>query len=80
MTDTLRTPPLAAAVQHLLGARAREHVHSVEGDGACRHLQRHAALHTYLVQAAADSGAYQLRRSAGIGRRLLWDAAGLLQT
>ncbi|MET7353035.1 hypothetical protein [Streptomyces mirabilis] len=70
-------------VEHLPGrldARAREHVRSVEGDGACRYLQRLAALHTFLVQAAAGSDRYELCRSAEIGRHTLWDAAGLLQT
>ncbi|MET7899057.1 hypothetical protein [Streptomyces mirabilis] len=70
-------------VEHLPGrldARAREHVRSVEGDGACRYLQRLAALHTSLVQAAAGSDRYELHRSSEIGRHLLWDAAGLLQT
>ncbi|MFF7130483.1 hypothetical protein [Streptomyces sp. NPDC008240] len=73
--------PLAA--EHLparLDARARAHVRTVEGDGPCRYLQRLAALHTSLVQAAAGSDRYELWRSAEVGQHLLWDAAGLLQT
>ncbi|MFC8660757.1 hypothetical protein [Streptomyces sp. NPDC057199] len=69
-------------VEHLpdrFDARAVEHVRSVEGDSACRYLRRLASLHTCLVQAAAGSDRYELRRSAEVGRHLLWDAAGLLQ-
>ncbi|MFJ7097162.1 hypothetical protein ACIQWL_44205 [Streptomyces mirabilis] len=73
-------PLLAEHLPGRLDARAREHVRSVEGDGACRYLQRLAALHTSLVQAAAGSDRYELRRSAEIGQHTLWDAAGLLQT
>lgn len=39
----------------------------VEGDGAVRSLQRLAILHTSLVQAAAGSDRYALRRSAEAG-------------
>ncbi|MFE2687411.1 hypothetical protein [Streptomyces mirabilis] len=73
-------PLLAEHLPRQLDARAREHVRSVEGDGACQYLQRLAALHTSLVQAAAGRDCYELRRAAEIGRHLLWDAAGLLQT
>ncbi|MFJ1560597.1 hypothetical protein [Streptomyces mirabilis] len=73
-------PLLAEHLPGRLDARAREHVRSVEGDGACRYLQRLASLHTYLVQATAGSDRYELHRSAEIGRHTLWDAAGLLQT
>jgi hypothetical protein len=73
-------PLLADHLPGRLDARAREHARSVEGDGACGYLQRLAALHTYLVQAAAGSNRYELRRSAEISQHLLWDAAGLLQT
>ncbi|WP_329374735.1 hypothetical protein [Streptomyces sp. NBC_01483] len=76
----LLAPILAEHLPRQLDARAREHVRSVEGDGACRYLQRLAALHTSLVQAAAGSDRYELRRAAEIGQHLLWDAAGLLQT
>ncbi|MFD5074527.1 hypothetical protein [Streptomyces sp. NPDC058371] len=76
----LLAPLLAEYLPGCLDARAREHVRSVEGDGACRYLQRLAALHTSLVQAAAGSDRHELRRSAEIGQHLLWDAAGLLQT
>ncbi|MET7899687.1 hypothetical protein [Streptomyces mirabilis] len=71
---------LAEHLPGRLDARAREHVRSVEGDGACRYLQRLASLHTSLVQAAAGSDRYELRRAAEIGQHTLWDAAGLLQT
>ncbi|MFJ3310878.1 hypothetical protein ACIPSA_49690 [Streptomyces sp. NPDC086549] len=73
-------PLLAEHLPSTLDAGAREHVRSVEGISACRYLQRLAALHTYLVQAAAVSDCYELRRSAEIGQHLLWDAADLLQT
>ncbi|MER5924922.1 hypothetical protein [Streptomyces mirabilis] len=73
-------PLLAENLPRQLDARAREHVRSVEGDGACQYLQRLAALHTSLVQAAAGSDRYELRRAAEIGQHLLWDAAGLLRT
>ncbi|MFI6494323.1 hypothetical protein [Streptomyces sp. NPDC050564] len=73
-------PLLAEQLPARLDARAREHVRSVEGSGACRYMQRLAALHTYLVQAAAGSDRYELRRSAEMSRHMLWDAAGLLQT
>ncbi|MGW5657228.1 hypothetical protein [Streptomyces humi] len=71
------------AVEYLpdrLDARARERVRTVEGAAACRYLQRLGALHTVLVQAAARSERYELRRSAEIGHTLLWDTADLLQT
>lgn len=76
----LLAPLLAEHLPDLLDARAREHVRMVEGDVACRCLQRLAVLQTFLVQAAAGSDRYELRRSAEVGRGLLWDAAGLLQT
>ncbi|WP_405933696.1 hypothetical protein [Streptomyces sp. NBC_00827] len=76
----LLAPLFAEHLPGRLDARAREHVRSVEGDGACRYLQRLAALHTSIVQAAAGSDQYELRRSAEIGHHLLWDAASLLQT
>ncbi|MDQ1041849.1 hypothetical protein [Streptomyces sp. V4I2] len=76
----LLAPLLAEHLPGRLDARAREHVRSVEDDGACRYLQRLAALHTSLVQAAAASDRYELRRWAEIGHNLLWDAADQLQT
>jgi hypothetical protein len=76
----LLAPLLAEHLPDRLDSRAREHVHTVEGHDACRYLQRLAALHTSLVQAAAGSDRYELRRSAEIGHNLLWDAASLLQT
>jgi hypothetical protein len=76
----LLAPLLAEHLPDLLDARAREHVRMVGGDVACRYLQRLAVLHTSLVQAAAGSDRYELRRSAEVGQDLLWDAAGLLQT
>ncbi|MEU9547274.1 hypothetical protein AB0E09_54350, partial [Streptomyces mirabilis] len=75
----LLAPLLAEHLPDRLDTRAREHVYTVEGDDACRYLQRLAALHTSLVQAAAGSDRYELRRSAEIGHNLLWDAASLLQ-
>ncbi|WNZ06206.1 hypothetical protein [Streptomyces sp. 11x1] len=76
----LLAPLLTEHLPDRFDDRAREHVRSVEGDAACQYLQRLAALHTYLVQAAADSDRYELRRAAEIGQNLLWDAADLLQT
>ncbi|WP_435260389.1 hypothetical protein [Streptomyces sp. 1222.5] len=76
----LLAPLLAEHLPNRLDSRAREHVRMVEGDVACRYLQRLAVLHTSLVQAAARSDRYELRRSAEVGQDLLWDAAGLLQT
>ncbi|MGW0628490.1 hypothetical protein [Streptomyces sp. NPDC002758] len=76
----LLAPLVAEHLPDRMDDRAREHVRTVEGDGACRYLQRLVALHTSLVQAAADSDRYELRRSAEVGHHLLWDAAGLLQT
>ncbi|WP_020124536.1 hypothetical protein [Streptomyces canus] len=76
----LLAPLLAEHLPGRIDDRAREHVHIVEGDGPCRYLQRLAALHAPLVQAAAGSDRYELRRSAELGHNLLWDAAGLLRT
>ncbi|WP_246886501.1 hypothetical protein [Streptomyces sp. GESEQ-4] len=75
----LLAPLLAEHLPGRLDARARDHVRSVEDARACRYLQRLAVLHTYIVQAAAGSDRYDLRRSAEIGHNLLWDAADLLQ-
>nr|WP_252980779.1 hypothetical protein [Streptomyces chartreusis] len=76
----LLAPLLTEHLPDWLDARAGEHVRSVEGDPACHYLQRLATLHTSLVDAAADSDRYELRRSAEIGHYLLWDAADLLKT
>ncbi|WP_234333604.1 hypothetical protein [Streptomyces viridochromogenes] len=75
----LLAPLLAECLPDRLDDRAREHVRSVEGDAACQYLQRLAALHTFVVQAAAGSDRHELRRAAEIGQNLLWDAADLLQ-
>lgn len=61
-------PLLAEHLPDRLDARAREHVRSVGGDSACRYLQRLACLHACLVEAAAGSDRYELRRSAEVGR------------
>ncbi|MEU9286416.1 hypothetical protein AB0D57_17270 [Streptomyces sp. NPDC048275] len=76
----LLAPLLTEHLPDRLDDQAGEHVRSVEGDAACHYLQRLAALHTYLVKAAADSDRYELHRSAEVGQNLLWDAAGLLLT
>ncbi|MDQ0956078.1 hypothetical protein QFZ24_010087 [Streptomyces phaeochromogenes] len=76
----LLAPLLAEHLPDRLDAWARDRLRSVEGDAACRYLHRLACLHTCLVQAAAGSDRYELRRSAEVGQHLLWDAAGLLQT
>ncbi|MEU6511020.1 hypothetical protein [Streptomyces sp. NPDC046942] len=74
----LLAPLLTEHLPDRLDERAGEHVRSVEGTAACEYLQRLAALHTYLVQAAAGNDRYELRRSAEVGHHVLWDAAGLL--
>ncbi|GGX56117.1 hypothetical protein [Streptomyces chartreusis] len=75
----LLAPMLAEYLPEWLDARAGEHVRTVEGDAACRYLQRLAVLHATLVVAAAGSDRDELWRSAEIGHHLLWDAADLLQ-
>ncbi len=80
LSAMLLAPLLAEHLPDRLDSRAREHVRMVEGDVACRYLQRLAVLHTSLVQAAARSDRYELRRSAEVAQGLLWDAAGLLQS
>ncbi|WP_331732596.1 hypothetical protein [Streptomyces sp. NBC_00989] len=80
LPGALLAPLLAEYLPDRLDDRAAGHVRTVEGDAACQYLQRLAALHTYLVQAAAGSDDYALRRSAEIGQDLMWDTAGLLQT
>ncbi|MDH6521825.1 hypothetical protein M2163_001182 [Streptomyces sp. SAI-135] len=76
----LLAPLLTQYLPGQFAARAREHVRIVEADAACQYLQRLAALHTCLLQAAAGSNRYEVRRSAEIGHNLLWDAAGLLHS
>ncbi|WP_369228440.1 hypothetical protein AB5J52_48190 (plasmid) [Streptomyces sp. R39] len=80
LPSMLLVPLLAEHLPDRLDDHARAYVRSAEGDSACRYMQRIAALHTSLIQAADGSDRYQLRRSAEIGHNLLWDAAGLLQT
>ncbi|WP_406190888.1 hypothetical protein OG331_50485 [Streptomyces sp. NBC_01017] len=75
----LLAPLLTEHLPDRLDERAGEYVRSVEGDAACRYLQRLADLHTGLVDAAAGSDRYALLRSAEMGHHLLWDAADLLQ-
>ncbi|MGW4790478.1 hypothetical protein [Streptomyces sp. NPDC004230] len=74
----LLMPLLTEHMPDCLDARAGEHVRTVEGEAACRCLQRLAGLYNHLIQAAADSDLDQARRAAEIGRHQLWDAAGLL--
>ncbi|MFE6335244.1 hypothetical protein ACFVOK_18805 [Streptomyces sp. NPDC057798] len=76
----LLAPLLAEHLPGRLDVWADGHVRRVEGVHACRSLQRLTTLHTGLVQAAAGSDRYELRRSAEVGQGLLWDAADLLQT
>jgi hypothetical protein len=69
-------------VEHLpdrLDARAGENARIVEAEAACRYLQRLAALHAGLVQAAAGSDRYEVRRAVEIGHHQLFDTADLLQ-
>lgn len=71
VTAMLLAPLLAEHLPGWMNARAREHVHIVEADGPCHYLQRLATLHTPLIQAAAGSDRYELRRSAEVGHNLL---------
>ncbi|WP_455357115.1 hypothetical protein [Streptomyces sp. SYSU K217416] len=69
-------------VEHLtdpLDARASENVRIVEAEAACRYLQRLAALHASLVQAAVGSDRYEVRRAVEVGHHQLFDTADLLQ-
>ncbi|WP_220297211.1 hypothetical protein [Streptomyces sp. MBT84] len=74
----LLVPLLVEHVPDRLDACAGERVRTVEGEAACRCLQRLADLHSHLVRAAASSNPHQVRRAAEIGRHQLWDAAALL--
>ncbi|MER5698860.1 hypothetical protein ACWDBO_45115 [Streptomyces mirabilis] len=71
-------PLLTDRLGHSLDVCAHRHVKIVEDESACRYLQRLAALHTHILEAAADSKTYELRRSAEIGHNQLWRAANLL--
>ncbi|MFE9976224.1 hypothetical protein ACFYRD_37340 [Streptomyces hirsutus] len=69
-------------VEHLpeqLDARAGENVRIVEAEAACRYLQRLAALHTGLVEAALGSDRYEVRRAVEVGHHQLFDTTDLLQ-
>ncbi|MFF4836964.1 hypothetical protein [Streptomyces sp. NPDC001315] len=69
-------------VEHLpdrLDTRAGENARIIEDEAACRYLQRLAALHTGLVQAAAGSDHYEVRRAVEIGHHQLFATADLLQ-
>ncbi|MER5199755.1 hypothetical protein ACWD3J_41400 [Streptomyces sp. NPDC002755] len=73
---------VALLVEYLpdrLDARAGENARTVESEAACRYLQRLAALHAGLVQAAASSDRYEVRRAVEIGHHQLFDTADLLQ-
>ncbi|MFC8349803.1 hypothetical protein [Streptomyces sp. NPDC057280] len=76
----LLPPVLTERLADQLDDRVARHVRSADDAAACRCLQRLAALHTRVLQAAVASDAKRLRRSAETGHRLLWDAADLLQT
>lgn len=69
-------------VEHLpdrLDTRAGENARIVEDEAACRYLQRLAALHTGLVQAAVSSDRYEVRRAVEISHHQLFDTADLIQ-
>lgn len=76
----LLAPLLTEHLTGTLDSQAGDHLRSVEGDAACRYLQRLAALHTQLAESAASDERYEVRRAAEIGRHVLWDTACLLQT
>ncbi|MEW1648409.1 hypothetical protein [Streptomyces sp. NPDC091219] len=76
----LLVPLLADHLPDRLDLRARRRVRVVQGEAAAEYLQRLAVLQTGLLQAAAGTDRYEVRRSAEVGQQLLWDAAGLLQT
>ncbi|WP_234337129.1 hypothetical protein [Streptomyces xylophagus] len=75
----LLAPLLADHLPDRLDLRARRRVRVVQGVAATGYLQRLAAWHAGLLQAAAVSDRHEVRRSVEVGRHLLWDAAGLLQ-
>ncbi|MGW5250432.1 hypothetical protein ACWEQN_43110 [Streptomyces sp. NPDC004129] len=72
-------PLLVERLSDPLDARASGHVRIVETEAACHYLQRLAALHTGVVQAAAGSDTCELRRAVAIGHHQLFDTADLLQ-
>ncbi|WP_405969056.1 hypothetical protein OG496_00580 [Streptomyces sp. NBC_00988] len=76
----LLAPLLADHLPDRLDMCARRRVRVTQGAAATGYLQRLAAWHTGLLRAAAGSDRHEVRRSAEVGRQLLWDAAGLLQT
>ncbi|MFJ8158481.1 hypothetical protein [Streptomyces sp. NPDC094468] len=80
LLPVLLAPLVTEHVPDQLDAWARMHVRIVENDSSIRLLQRLGALQTHLLQAAARSKRYEVRRSAEVGQHLLWEAAGLLQT
>lgn len=72
-------PLLAEHLPDRLDPRAGESARIVEAEAACRYLQRLAALHAGLVQAAVSSDCYEVRRAVEIGHHQLFDTADLLQ-
>ncbi|MDR6980091.1 hypothetical protein J2X68_006829 [Streptomyces sp. 3330] len=72
-------PLLAEHLPDRLDARAGESARIVETEAACRYLQRLAALHTGVVQAAVSSDRHEVRRAVEIGHHQLFDTADLLQ-
>ncbi|MGW1411293.1 hypothetical protein [Streptomyces sp. NPDC002403] len=70
---------LVEHLPHLLDDRAGENIRIAENEAACGYLQRLSALHTGIVQAAANSSRYEIRRAAQIGHHQLFDTAALLR-
>ncbi|MFF3468821.1 hypothetical protein ACWCQN_46055 [Streptomyces sp. NPDC001984] len=73
------TPLLVEYLSDPLDARASGHVRIVDAETACHYLQRLAALHAGVAQAAVGSDTCELRRAVEIGHHQLFDTADLLQ-
>ena len=72
-------PLLVKYLPEPLDAHAGENVRTVEAEAACRYLQRLAAVHAGLVEAAAASDHHEVRRAVQVGHHQLFDTADLLQ-
>jgi hypothetical protein len=72
-------PLLTEHVPDRLDSRAGENARILEAEAAWRYLQRLAALHADLVQAAVSSDRYEVRRAVEVGHHQLFDTADLLE-
>ncbi|MCX5106945.1 hypothetical protein [Streptomyces sp. NBC_00439] len=71
---------LVEHLPHHLDDRAGENIRIAENAAACGYLQRLSALHTGIIQAAANSSRYELWRAVEIGHHQLFDTATLLRS